>query len=377
MGQASRIEWTDATWTPVRARRNDTGKVGVHCEKVSPACKNCYAERLNLRNLPNHGTGLEFTVLNRSAVEIFFDENIEFQPLKWKRPRRIFVCSQTDLFGEFVEEEYIARVFAVMALAHRHTFQVLTKRPVRMAILLLSEDFWDQVDCFMACILDGEVDPLERRLDDLRATAPEVSPESPLSNVWLGVTSENQECADQRIPVLLRTPAAKRFVSCEPLLGAVDLTKNLGGTRRLGGQRGCSGTHIGIGTRECPRSPHHHHDDRCRHGLDWVIVGGESGPGARPMHPEWARDLQDQCQAWEVPFFFKQWGEWTPGENVVRQKGTVPTAKWFDDRWIYGAENLALHDCHRDDQVDLYRVGKTAAGRRLDGCEWNEVPTCL
>jgi len=127
----------------------------------------------------------------------------------------------------------------------------------------------------------------------------------PPPNVWLGTTVEDQRRADERIPHLLACPAAVRFVSCEPLIGPVDLNKSIGGTKWIGGQRGCAGMHQHGNAPD----PHHHHDDRCRDGLDWVICGGESGPNARPMHPEWARSLRDQCQAAGVPFHFKQWGE--------------------------------------------------------------------
>src|SRR5260221_10371610 len=113
MAGTSKIEWTDASWTPVQARRKDTGKTGVHCEKVSPGCKNCYSERFNMRTLPSHGTGLEFTVVNSPKVDMFLNEEILLQPMKWRRPRKIFVNSQTDLFGEFVPDEMIDRVFAI------------------------------------------------------------------------------------------------------------------------------------------------------------------------------------------------------------------------------------------------------------------------
>ncbi len=319
MGEASKIEWTDATWTPIRARRAD-GKLGVHCEKVSPACAHCYAERLNKRNLPAHGTGLDFTILNREKVDIFVDETMILQPLKWQRGRRIFVCSQTDLFGDFVEEYEIAQVFAVMALAHWHTFQVLTKRAERMQQLLTSDDFWELVDAIMTVIVDGEVDPLERKRDDLRATAPEVDPGTPLQNVWLGVTAENQEWAIKRLFSLVETPAAKRFLSCEPLLGPIDIESQLS-----------SG------------------------GLEWVIVGGESGPGARPMHPYWAQDLLDQCRCAKVPFFFKQWGEWAPVD-------------FFDSTGTLPEKLMCLGNLY------VGRVGKKTAGRVLNGREWNEVP---
>jgi protein gp37 len=318
MGATSNIEWTDATRTPIRARRAD-GKLGVHCEKVSPACKNCYAERLNKRNLPAHGTGLDFTLLNREKVDIVVDGNMVLQPLRWKRGRRIFVCSQTDLFGIFAHQNQIALVFAAMGLAHWHTFQVLTKRSARMHELLSSEQFWEKVQSFMWAIIQDESDRLQGIKNEVKAKAPEANPKTPLPNVWLGVTAENQEWASKRIPALVATPAAKRFVSCEPLLGPIDLSHNLG------------------------------------KGIDWVIAGGESGPGARPMHPDWVRDLRNQCQHPDVPFFFKQWGEWLP-VSFFDASPKIP-------------ENLI-------DLGDLYmgRVGKKAAGRTLDGREWNEAP---
>jgi len=252
MSSKSKIEWTDATWTPIRARRKDTGKVGVHCVKVSPECANCYSSTFNKRNLPNHGTGLDFTVLNGEKVDIFCDDNILLQPLKWKRARKIFVCSQTDLFGEFVGYELIDRVFSVMALCPQHTFQLLTKRAERMHKYVSS-----------ATAHDGIITAMRRFVAGVAAIR------WPLPNVWIGVTAGTQRSADERNPWLVETPAAVRFVSAEPLLEAVKLDLT---------------------------------------GIDWVIAGGESGYGARPMHPDWARSLRDQCQAAGVAFFMKQWG---------------------------------------------------------------------
>jgi len=277
MSSKSKIEWTDATWTPIRARRKDTGKVGVHCVKVSPECANCYSSTFNKRNLPSHGTGLDFTVLNGEKVDIFCDENILLQPLKWKRPRKIFVCSQTDLFGEFVSDEMIDRVFAVMALCPQHTFQLLTKRAERMHKYVSS------------------------------ATA----------NVWIGVTAGTQRSADERNPWLVETPAAVRFVSAEPLLEAVKLDLT---------------------------------------GIDWVIAGGESGYGARPMHPDWVRALRDQCQAAGVAFHFKQWGEYCDWDQLPDE-----TARRIDAAGDGTYEGLR-------------HVGKKAAGRLLDGRAWDEFP---
>ncbi len=345
MGATSNIEWTDATWTPIRARRAD-GKIGVHCEKVSPACKNCYAERFNKRNLPAHGTGLDFTVLNRANVEIIVDKNILVHPQKWRRPRRIFVCSQTDLFGQFVSDECIDQVFSVMAASRQHIFQVLTKRPERMQSYLSQFKPSPLKDGFITRggVSHGESEKGWPIFNPTRW---------PLPNVWLGVTAENQEWASKRIPALLATPAAKRFVSCEPLLGSIDLNHSLGGTKWIGGQRGCGGTTKGI----------HHHDDRCGKGIDWVIVGGESGPGARPMHPEWARSLRDQCRAAGVPFFFKQWGEWSTTRNENSAYGEFHgPSDWIDSCLC------------KEGTATLYRNGNNLSGRELDGREWNEVP---
>jgi protein gp37 len=158
-------------------------------------------------------------------------------------------------------------------------------------------------------------------------------------NAWPGTSAVTQKWADLRIPALLKIPESNHFLSAEPLSERLELSCHVGGL-----------------------------------GLSWVIAGGQSGKDARPMHPDWAQSLRDQCVLAGVPFFFKQWGEWTPGVNVQRQTGIVQSASWLDDRWIFGRENLASSDGHIDDEPDLYRVGKNHAGRILDGREWNEFP---
>jgi protein gp37 len=286
MSDKTAIEWTEATWNPL------TG-----CTKVSPGCDHCYAESIAHRfdGTPAYPNGFGVTLR---------PERLD-QPLRWKRPRRIFVNSMSDLFHDSVPDTYIAQVFGVMALAPHHTFQVLTKRHARMRSL----------------VSHGLLDLIDDPAGDVRAKVPHW----PLPNVWLGVSAENQQWADIRIPALLDTPAAVRFVSAEPLLGPI----RLGAIPPLVG---------GV-----PK-------------IDWVIVGGESGHGARPMHPDWARGLRDECEDAGVAFLFKQWGEWTP--NADGQ----PYRDWWN-----------LEDPH----AFVMRYGKKRAGRELDGRTWDEYPAVV
>ncbi len=368
MSSKTGIEWTDSTWSPIRARvRLDAtaialekgytslvqiaermaGRVGQHCEHVSPGCEHCYAETNNHRCLPGNGTGLPYDRRSRDLIKVFVDTKVLLEPLKWKpmltpvgqggsiqevrpRPRRIFVENQSDLFGEWVTDEMLDRVFAVMALCPQHVFQVLTKRPERMLAYLgrfltgaewashlselVDEDdiplFGEDVECGIANTINGVL-------------ADGYNVGWPMKNVWLGVSVENQKAADERVPLLQQTPAAVRFISAEPLLGPVMLDL----------------PPIRFNERE----------------LDWVICGGESGPGARPMHPDWARSLRDQCAAAGVPFFFKQWGENWPNEQ--------------------GNYSLSPEqEAGATDEDDYSRIGKKAAGALLDGREWKQFP---
>ena len=275
MADKTHIEWTDATWNPV------TG-----CTRVSPGCENCYIDwsppfRIEGRHFTRNGER-SHAIGATTGVRLHPDRLD--QPLRWRRPRRIFVCSLADLFHDEVPDEHIARVWAAMALASQHTFQVLTKRPARMRALLSSHEFRRSVRQAMCAMGASGIDAFGRDF-------------FPLPNVWVGITAEDQQRADQRVPILLETPAAVRFLSCEPLLGPVDLT------------------------------PCH---------IDWVICGGESGPNARPMHLNWARSLRDQCQHAGIAFLFKQWGEWAPGDsgagNHVTRVGKRAAGRELDGR---------------------------------------------
>jgi protein gp37 len=256
MAEHSTIEWTDATWNPV------TG-----CTKVSPGCKNCYAEQFaeRFRGVRGHPY--------QQGFDLKLWPNRLILPLTWKTPRMIFVNSMSDLFQEDVPDEYVQRVFDVMERASIHTFQLLTKRASRMAE-------------WTARTYSAE---------------PQIGRRTWPRNVWAGVSIETQTYTS-RIADLQKSPAFTRFLSVEPLLSPVALSR-----------------------------------EQLR-GIHWVIVGGESGPRARPMDPQWARDVRDACADAGVPFFFKQWG---------------------------------AHD------VKGRRVGKKVAGRRLDGRTWDEMPGTL
>jgi protein gp37 len=344
MGGKTGIEWCDATWNPV-----------VGCSVVSPGCTNCYAMRDAYRKGFNRKTpayhGLTKSVNGNpiwNGKVALASEATLVAPLKRRKPTAYFVNSMGDLFHEAVPDEWIDRVFAVMALSpQQHTFIVLTKRAKRMRNYFDGEafggpqarihDWCYRPERYFSPAKDPTVGKLEKWPDRWKGW--------PLPNVVLGVSAEDQARADERIPDLLATPAAKRIVSAEPLLGPIDFTR---GTYNPGG--------------DFPL-------------LDGVILGGESGPGARPMHPDWARSIRNQCAAASVPFFFKQWGEWTPGENV-EARGTLDVAYFHvDDTWSFRRmTERESQETHRDDEPTLYRVGKRRAGRLLDGVEHNDLP---
>lgn len=395
MADRTKIQWTDATINPIRARRvirAEDGSIaatrmGWHCEHVSEACRNCYAEAINRDRF---GTGLDYKpghLAARGEVEIVFADKAITDMLRWRRPRRIFVCSMTDLFADFVPDEMIDRVFAAMALAPQHTFQVLTKRPERMR---------EYVGKRCGHIADAII--AFRRSDFARSIGigpngivplPNVTPGRawwPLPNVWLGVTAERQAEADARIPVLLDTPAAKRFVSIEPMLGPVDLTriampeiKYETGIHYQDVLRAGSWSSRLFFRPSQPDEPQVHftnHSDT--NSLDWVIVGGESGPDARPTHPDWPRALRDQCASAGTAFFFKQWGEFT---TVIDRDRDDPDWRLdysykFGDRRPHQWLNLKGGGGFYDERFHVMRrVGKARAGDLLDGVQHHAFPT--
>ena len=338
MADGTHIEWTDATWNPI------TG-----CSIVSKGCTNCYAMKLAGTRLRHHPSRAGLTRETKAGPvwtgEVRFNEQWLDQPLRWKAPRKIFVCAHGDLFAEGVPDAWIDRVFAVMALASHHTFQVLTKRPARMRAYL---DGW-AAHVRIERLLDA-MKPSPQWNGNVVQAASRLSASLPLLNVWLGVSAEDQATADARVPELLETPAAVRFVSAEPLLGP-----NVFPAGRLGlGHNGAFGTGR----------------------LDWIIVGGESGPGARPMHPDWARSIRDQCQYAGVAFLFKQWGEHEVVYDRDREDPDWRLCAYVErrtrrGRWL----NLnGGHGFHGERVVRVNPVGKAAAGRILDDRTWDEYP---
>lgn len=244
----TRIQWTETTWNPV------TG-----CDQVSPGCDNCYAmrmaRRLKAMGQPKYQTDGDPRT-SGPGFGVAVHEDVLTHPLRWRNPRRVFVNSMSDLFHTDVPDEFIARVFAVMSATPKHTYQILTKRHARMRALLNSEQFQQ----------------FDRNQQDW-----------PLPNVHLGVSAETQQWASIRVPALVDTPAAVRWVSAEPLLGPLDLR---------------------------PWLPH----------LDWVVVGGESGPGARPLDLGWVRRIVADCQAAGTAVFVKQLGfRWGTGHSEFDQ----------------------------------------------------------
>ena len=310
----STIEWTDKTWNPIRG-----------CTRVSSGCVNCYAERTAARFAGPGGAyeGLVRIGEARWTGKVAFVEDKLDEPLRWRKPARIFVNSMSDLFHEDLTNEQIAAVFTVMALAEHHTFQVLTKRPKRMQewFAWAAEQEDDDGVGGVAALNNAQEGPLQDRLH--RRTCGLLSPYGafcdcasparvwPLPNVWLGVSVENQKAADERIPLLLATPAAVRFLSVEPLLGPVDLDLPRCETHdRDHVVQGPEGEHCN----ECAANgfsgemPSGHWLDPLNGGIDWVIVGGESGPGARRCDLAWIRRVVADCAIADVPVFVKQLG---------------------------------------------------------------------
>jgi protein gp37 len=351
----TKIEWTDATWNALRG-----------CSRVSEGCRNCYAEKMAARfcgpGLWGHGIANPVATGGRWTGNVVLDEKALLKPLRWRKPRRIFVTSIGDPFHPQVTDDMLDRLFAVMAMCPQHTFQLLTKRPERMQEYLKGiERRAYENDCHPTDFL------LTHCIDDAwwKGMGRRVPPKHPwpLPNLWIGVSIENQAAADERISHLLATPAAVRFLSCEPLLGPVDVVRYMGGNAFRcscgfhNDEAGIVGSGRGAWCVECGG-----HVETLP-AVKWVIAGGESGPKARPMHPDWVRSLRDQCAAAKVPFLFKQWGEWWACKELDCCGGP-------------GYSDACVARQHRWDDgcTTSLRVGKKAAGRMLDGKGHDGIP---
>ena len=338
----TKIEWATKVWNPLRG-----------CSKVSEGCRNCYAIR-QARRFSGSGQPYE-GLTERTAVGPNWTGKVRLvpemlgEPFKWRNPERVFVNSMSDLFHPEVPFDYIDEVFAVMALATQHTFMILTKRPDRMLEWFKSVGSRRPIPGHRVSTGDSPF-CTGGACKTHDAEVGYCGSPWPLPNVWLGVSVENQEAADERITLLLQTPAAVRFLSCEPLLGPISIPHVIMEMIDWGDGPREWGDGAGI--------------------INWIIAGGESGPKARPMNPDWVRSLRDQCQATGVAFHFKQWGEWMPDPDVVFTPRNIDNIGWFTP------DGFAPDDvgAQYNGEEYIHRIGKKAAGRLLDGREWNEFP---
>lgn len=302
------IEWTDQTWNPT-----------VGCNRVSPGCKNCYAFALHDMRHEAFKAGKDLPQqYAKPFTELQMMEDRLTDPLHWRKPRRVFVNSVSDLFHKDVPDAFIDRVFGVMASTPQHTYQILTKRADRMAQYMTDSlregGRWDHM------LYDGAFPLPDHQAAD--AGYERLSNECELKNVWLGVSVEDQKRADERIPLLLQTPAAVRFLSCEPLLGPVDLKPYM-----------YTIAHMGFVSDEYSKASGIKSGDNVRFSnsgpkVDWVIVGGESGPGSRPCNPCSIRAIVKQCRAASAPCFVKQMGS-----NIVTRNDMVEDAFNGESGW--------------------------------------------
>lgn len=358
MAENSKIEWTDHTFNP-----------WVGCTKVSPACDHCYAEGWAKRT----GQDQLWAGERRRTSTANWKE-----PLRWNRKAevtgvraKVFCASLADVFDNQVPDEWRVDLWRLIEATPNLDWLLLTKRPQNAGRMMMEA---------RRALLGADVDD--------RHVA------WPWHNIWLGTTVENQKEADRRIPNLLNTPAAKRFLSCEPLLGPVNLRRlDIDGEGEINCLHPATEREIwddawapdatGMSLEEAIESWEdeggtYPPSDARKPGIDWVICGGESGPSARPMHPDWARQLRDQCQDAGVPFFMKQWGEWQPFGPVFESDGMLMSLEGVDEARLrmLAPDGGIWPDNSVPPQGSwmMHVIGKKAAGAMLDGREWREMP---
>lgn len=354
MAENSNIEWCDHTFNP-----------WIGCTKVSPGCAHCYAEAQMDKRLgkvhwgkgqPRQRTSAanwKLPLKWNTAVQLALAEwesryrTSGYQEPKPRRPR-VFCASLADILDPEVPAKWLADLLDLIHCTPNLDWLLLTKRP----------DLWRARMHAVECLGDGNFDAalLANKWIDATDFVP--------ANVWIGTTVEDQQQADERIPALLNIPARVRFLSCEPLLGPVDLENVV--DRSGVGEHWFSPLSLGDCTPD---------DDEWNGALvNWVICGGESGPNARPMHPDWARSLRDQCAEAAVPFLFKQWGEWAPWHTVKLAEGMERCADDTDKRKHVSHQGDTHGNPHLPGDFTMYRIGKHRAGRHLDGVEHNAFP---
>jgi protein gp37 len=402
---ATTIEWADRSWNP-----------GVYgCAEVSPACAHCYAARMAHRLVgagvypdgitEKRASGVHWSGVVKTA-ELEQVSRSALAELPKKKAGRVFVTSMSDVFLDEVDDDFLIRLFAEMALRPHLTFMVLTKRPER-ALRFFRTWMVDES-------VQGEAEHVARTYmglphfawdsvseNELQSWAPHTEkgkrlrqrrawPGWPLPNVWLGCTVEDQARAEERIPVLLQLPAVVRFLSCEPLLGPLRILGHLMQGPRVADCASCGGGH---GFTRCPNTGgvakvrDLRGGGKCTNfvrapgpqgGIHWVITGGESGHGARPSHPDWFRSLRDQCVGAGVPFLFKQWGEWMADYEGAMHCGECKSGKadavvTGDTCGWCGALDWQPPP-HHEQVKGSVRLGKANTGRGLDGRTWDEFP---
>lgn len=347
MATGTKIQWTEATWN-----------VCVGCTKVSAGCQNCYALRMAVRLAHNPKIPKKDRERYRSTIRetkrgwewsgkvALFEDRLE-QPKSWRKPRMVFLCSMSDICHEDVPDWFIEATFNAMLwndyyggdYGQKHIFQVLTKRPERLANLL-SGNVWRP--CAHGAL------PVAPPNDN------GVLPE----RIWVGITAEDQKALDARAYHLWRIPAKMKWISHEPALGQLNLSAR-----------------YGEGQPDDPPAP-------ISEWINWVVTGGESGPGARPMHPDWARSMRDQCAAAGIPWFFKQWGEWRECfDKWVKYEATERDLQYiglmeYDGRFRVAPKlPLSVQETHcTEADCWMIRLGKKQAGRVLDGQTYGEYP---
>lgn len=434
--QRHKIEWTNVADGNGGFKKGETWNPQVGCKEISSACRSCYAAKLAHRGMSPQHKGL--TVLRKDGPhwngEINRVPGMLSQPLKWREPRGVFVGSMTDLFIKVDTDEdceFIAAIFGVMIACPQHTFMLLTKRPENAARWFAwldrqcEESTFDQVElCVQAAgeaLLDAGFDKKAEQLFDRHGWArdgdyyggfeamehedlPGIERRKrraqrdtegwdgeqwPARNIWVGVTAEDQQRADERIPVLLDLPASVRYVSYEPACGPLDLSRWIGPhehctacDRPSDAQDGDTCPHCGA-IDHLMRTWGDAADDEPR--LHQVIAGGESGAGARPSHPDWFRLARDQCVEAGVAFFFKQWGEWAPevGANrgpkmLMSSTGETADAGRYGRECVLPVDKLIINGKPalegQPGRVVLARYGKSENGRELDGRTWDGFP---